>query len=29
MSTTDRFPTDTEGLPEATPTDTVELADGQ
>ena len=29
MSTTDRFPTDTEGLPEATPVETVELADGQ
>src|SRR5829696_9789665 len=29
MSTTDRFPTDTEGLPEANPVETVELADGQ
>ncbi len=29
MSTTDHFPTDTEGLPEATPSETVELADGQ
>jgi FtsP/CotA-like multicopper oxidase with cupredoxin domain len=29
MSTTDRFPTETEGLPEATPSETVELADGQ
>ena len=29
MSTTDRFPTDTEGLQEATPSETVELADGQ
>ncbi len=29
MSTTDRFPTDTEGIPEATPSETVELADGQ
>jgi FtsP/CotA-like multicopper oxidase with cupredoxin domain len=29
MSSSDRFPTDTEGLPEATPTETVELADGQ
>ena len=29
MSTTDRFPTDTEGLPEATPSETIELADGQ
>ena len=29
MSTTDRFPTETEGLQEATPSETVELADGQ
>ena len=29
MSTTDRFPTDTEGLQEATPSATVELADGK
>jgi FtsP/CotA-like multicopper oxidase with cupredoxin domain len=29
MSITDRFPTDTHGLPEATPVETVELADGQ
>jgi FtsP/CotA-like multicopper oxidase with cupredoxin domain len=28
MSTTDRFPTDTAGLPEATPPEVVELADG-
>jgi len=29
MSTTDRFPSETEGLPEATASETVELADGQ